>query len=77
MVAGREATPKDAEATARLKAYWEHGKGSALIRWGEPHDFDRCVVEISKYAPSVAKGLCANMHHDVLGVWPGKEGPSK
>lgn len=74
MVAGREATPGDAAATKRIKDYWAHGEGAAKIRWGEPHDFDRCVTELSKYVgPGVVKGLCANLHHEALGVWPGQE----
>lgn len=74
MVAGREVTPGDAAATERLKAYWAHGAGAAKIGWGAPHDFDRCVVELSKYVgPGVVKGLCANLHHEALGVWPGQE----
>jgi 2'-5' RNA ligase len=74
-LAGKEITPKDAENTARLKEYWTHGKGAALIRWGEPSDFDRCRTHLAKYVPpgGTLDGLCANMHHDALGVWPGKE----
>lgn len=34
MVAGREATPKDAAPVERLKRYWAEGAGSSLIRWG-------------------------------------------
>lgn len=72
MVAGREATPADAQATARLKHYWTKGAGAAKIRWGEPHDFDRCVLHLGKYVTD-PKGLCANLHHQALGVWPGQE----
>ena len=72
MVAGREATPKDAANTARIKDYWAHGAGAAKIRWGVPGDFDRCVTHLSKYvSPGVVKGLCANLHHDATGAWPG------
>jgi hypothetical protein len=39
MVAGKEVTPKDAEATERLKAYWRTGAGAQIIRWGVPGDF--------------------------------------
>lgn len=74
MVAGREATPKDVENTERLKNYWAHGAGAAKIRWGQPHDFDRCVLELGKHVPpGMVKGLCANLHHEALGVWPGQE----
>jgi hypothetical protein len=72
MVAGREATPKDVENTRRLKAYWAHGAGAAKINWGVPGDFDRCVVQLSKYVgPGIVKGLCANLHHQATGGWPG------
>lgn len=39
MVAGREATPKDAAATERLMRYWAEGPGAAKIQWGVPGDF--------------------------------------
>ena len=74
MVAGREASPGDVKATERLMEYWAHGEGALKIQWGEPHDFDRCVVELGKHvSPSIVKGLCANLHHRALGVWPGQE----
>jgi hypothetical protein len=72
MVAGREATPSDAESTARIKNYWAHGEGAAKINWGVPGDFDRCVAHLSKYvSPGIVKGLCANLHHEATGAWPG------
>ena len=74
MVAGREATPGDVKSTKQLEEYWVHGEGAAKIRWGEPHDFDRCVVEVGQHVPpGIVKGLCANYHHAALGVWPGQE----
>lgn len=39
MVAGREATPKDAANTEKLMNYWAHGKGALKIRWGTSGDF--------------------------------------
>lgn len=77
MAAGREATPKDAQSTEQLKHYWADAgqPGYIKIRWGQPHDFDRCVRELSKHVgPGIVKGLCANLHHRALGVWPGQEG---
>lgn len=72
MVAGREATPGDAEKTARIKAYWSKGEGAAKIRWGTDGDFDRCVTQLSKHVgPGIVKGLCANLHHEATGAWPG------
>lgn len=72
MVAGREATPSEVEATARIKNYWAHGEGAAKIAWGTPGDFDRCVSHLTKYVGAASvKGLCANLHHDATGAWPG------
>lgn len=69
----------DSEGTRRLKNYWAHGEGAAKIEWGVPGDFDRCVTLIqaaaSKHGPPLPdrmiKGLCANLHHDATGEWPG------
>jgi hypothetical protein len=72
MVAGREATPKDAADTERLMRYWSEGEGAAKLNWGVPGDFNRCRVELSKYVgPKVVDGLCANLHHRATGAWPG------
>lgn len=72
MVAGREATPKDAESTNRLKDYWAHGAGAAKIGWGTAGDFDRCRTELGKYVQgNTLDGLCANLHHEATGAWPG------
>jgi hypothetical protein len=73
VVAGREATPKDVQATERLRQYWEHGAGAAKIGWGTDGSYDRCVVELGKYVSSeVVHGLCANLYHGATGVWPGR-----
>jgi hypothetical protein len=72
MVAGHEATPHEAEGTRHLKDYWAHGKGAALIQWGTPGDFERCRVELGKYVHGhTLDGLCANLHHEATGAWPG------
>lgn len=72
MVAGREATPKDAQDTERLKAYWTTGAGAAKINWGVPGDFDRCVTELSQHVgPDIVKGLCSNLHQRATGARPG------
>jgi HK97 family phage prohead protease len=55
--------------TERLHEYWAHGEGAKKIRWGEGGDYDRCVLHLSKYVKD-AHGLCANLHHDALGIWP-------
>ena len=70
---GAQRHPVDTE---RLMRYWTEGEGAAKIAWGQPHDFDRCVLELGKYVPPTqVKGLCANLHHRALGVWPGQEHP--
>lgn len=74
MVAGREVTPQDAASTERLKAYW-----LSHIAWGHPGDYDECVVRVTKAIadgghtpnPEMVKGLCANLHHEATGAWPG------
>ena len=72
MVAGREATPRDAASTERLMRYWAVGEGAAKIQWGVPGDFDRCVVELGKYVgPSIVKGLCSDLHQRATGSRPG------
>lgn len=65
-------------ATARIRRYWVHGKGAAKIRWGQPGDFNRCRRLLAKYVqnPDWLAGLCANMHKEAIGVWPGQETPS-
>ena len=71
MAAGREATPKDVENTQRLMTYWAEGEGAAKIAWGSPGDYDRCLVELGKHVgPNIVHGLCANLHHRALGIWP-------
>lgn len=62
-------TVTNPEGTERLHAYWVHGEGAAKIRWGEPGDFDRCVLHLGKYIRD-PKGYCAQAHHDALGIWP-------
>ena len=72
MVAGREASAGDAEATERLMRYWAEGPGAAKIRWGTKDDFYRCETELSKYVgPDVVKGLCSNLHQRATGYRPG------
>lgn len=58
---------------AKLKAYWLTGPGAAKIRWGQPGDFDRCVRALRGKFPEDPEGLCANLHHEALGKWPGQE----
>ena len=62
--------------TSRIRRYWVRGEGAAKIKWGAPGDFDRCRRQLAKYVqnPEWLAGLCANMHREALGVWPGQEG---
>lgn len=62
-------------ATSRIRRYWVSGKGAGKIRWGVPGDFNRCRSQLAKYVqnPDWLAGLCANMHKEALGVWPGQE----
>ena len=62
--------------TSRIRRYWVSGKGAAKIRWGAPGDFNRCRMQLAKYVqnPDWLAGLCANMHKEAIGVWPGQEG---
>lgn len=60
-----------------LREYWVHGKGALKIRWGQPGDWRRCIRNVRKYSKGGAEfdpeGYCANLHHEALGVWPGRE----
>lgn len=64
--------------TSRIRRYWVRGEGAAKINWGVPGDFNRCRAQLAKYVqnPDWLAGLCANMHKEALGVWPGQEGGS-
>lgn len=60
--------------TSRIRRYWVRGKGAAKIKWGVPGDFNRCRRQLAKYVqnPEWLAGLCANMHKEAIGVWPGR-----
>jgi len=64
--AGMLTNPK---GTERLHEYWVRGEGASKIRWGQPGDFDRCVMHLSKYIHD-AKGYCNLAHHAALGMYP-------
>src|SRR5262249_46866211 len=55
--------------TERLHQYWVHGEGAAKIRWGQPGDFDRCVLHLGKYIRD-PKGYCNLAHQPALGIYP-------
>lgn len=67
------------KATSRIRNYWVHGKGAAKIKWGAPNDFYRCRHQLVKYVqnPDWLSGLCANMHKEATGTWPGQENGGK
>lgn len=44
------------------------GEGAAKIGWGAPDDYDRCLLELEKYTPTGAHGLCAEMHIAATGM---------
>jgi hypothetical protein len=70
MVAGKNVSAKDHQATERLRKYWTTGEGGKLVaKWGQPGDFDRCVAALSKHLKD-PKGYCAQRHFDALGIWP-------
>jgi hypothetical protein len=67
-------------ATKRIHDYWVSGPGAAKIRWGEPRDFYRCRTEvgeeIGESSPAKLRyinQICAQWHHDAIGLWPGGE----
>lgn len=61
----------------QLQRYWLVGKGAAKIRWGMPHDFNRCVRNLRKYFPKNPQGLCNILHQKALGAPPGKGHPGE
>lgn len=61
----------------QLQRYWLAGKGAAKIRWGLPHDFNRCVRQLRKYFPKNPEGLCNILHTKRLGAPPGKGHPGE
>lgn len=72
------------EATKRLHSYWTRPgeEGYDLIGWGangSNGDFARCVslvgAKIAENSPEDLKyinRICAEWHHDALGIWPGE-----
>lgn len=60
--------------TSRIRRYWVRGEGARKINWGAGGDFNRCRALLAKYVqnPDWLAGLCANMHKEALGIWPGE-----
>lgn len=63
-VSGLEDSPEG----HKLWAYWVRGEGAAKIGWGEPDDYAHCLIELGKYTPAGAHGLCAEMHIAATGM---------
>lgn len=70
MAGGRELTPADVKATARLKEYWSHGAGRE--KWiGSPHPWTTLRDLLLKYvSPHVADGLASNIFKLATGEYP-------
>ena len=59
--------------TRRLHRYWTRGEGAAKIGWGRGGDFNRCRTQLAEYIrPDLLNQVCAQWHHDALGIWPGE-----
>lgn len=73
MTAGRVLTPADAEAAARLHAYWVTGEG--LAKWAEsPAPWTTLVAHLSKYMnPDMAKRTATVWFHEVFHFYPGSD----
>lgn len=61
----------------RLRRYWTTGEGAAVIQWGSPGQFDRCVAALTEHMPGQAEGYCARLYRRVNGEWPGRAKDTK
>ncbi|MGW3626269.1 NUDIX domain-containing protein [Streptomyces sp. NPDC000880] len=62
---------KNRGGAEQLRHWYVNGEGAALITWGTPGDFGRCVAIAGKHMSSDdAKGYCNLRHHDALGIYP-------
>ena len=68
----KDPDPSPNPGATELREYWVHGEGAAKIKWGAPHDFDRCVNQLRKYVGPGAEGLCNVYHRSAMGAPPGK-----
>ena len=73
MVAGKEASPKDAQDTERLKRYWTKGEG--LAKWAESdHPWTSLHRHLMKYMnDEMAKRTATVWFHEVFGFYPGSD----
>jgi hypothetical protein len=61
---------QEAEIAERGKAYWAEGEGAKKIRWGEPGDYNRCLVltAAAGVPPGQVHGYCQNLHIRATGA---------
>jgi hypothetical protein len=73
MVAGKELSPKDAEATERLHRYWTVGEGRA--KWADsPTPWTTLRAHLLKYmALDEATRTATVWFHEVKGYYPGAD----
>lgn len=65
----------DPVPTARIHRYWTRPgqPGYVKIGWGTGGDFYRCRHHLAKYVDlRYLNQVCAQWHHDALGIWPGE-----
>jgi 2'-5' RNA ligase len=72
LVASDETINAQSTMPEQLKRYWLSGEGAALIGWGTPGSFTRCVNALRDDFPKDPEGLCANLEHEATGHWPGE-----
>ena len=65
--------------TKRIHDYWTvpGQPGYEKVQWGAPGDYNRCIVEIGQEIGEhdaqklrFMHQICAQWHHDALGIWP-------
>lgn len=73
MVAGREATPQDAAAVARLKNYWLKGEG--LAKWADqPQPWTALRDHLAKHMNlGMATRTATVWYHEHFGYYPGSD----
>ena len=71
IVAAVGVSRKGLKSDRALRKYWVTDRDHKIL-WGTKGDFKRCVRHLRKYVRD-PEGLCAEYHHDALGVWPGQE----
>lgn len=70
VVAALGVSRKGLKSDRALRRYWVRDPDHKIM-WGVRGDFNRCVRHLRKYVRN-PQGLCAEYHHEALGVWPGR-----